>query len=83
MSAFHMNDKGKRKGKRQSTVKVDWMRDSICILTSAKLWCRHRPAGDEQGSTGALQLDWFESCSALDDKKENHTEWCGFLFGRG
>ena len=83
MSAFHKNDKGKRKEKRQSTVKIDWMRDSIYILPAAKLSCRHRPAGDEQGSTGALQLDWFESRPALDDKKENHTEWCGFSFGRG
>ena len=69
-----MNDKGKRKGKRQSTVKIDWMRDSICILPSAKLWCRHRPAGDEQGSTRALQLDWFESTSS---KKHPTTDVVG------
>ena len=39
--------------------------------------------GGKQQSTGLLQLDGFESRPASDDKKENHTVWRGFLFGRG
>ena len=51
------------------------MRDSI------KLLYRRGPARGEQGSTGALHSDGFES--PADGKKKSHTKWCGFLFGRG
>ena len=51
------------------------MRDSI------KLRSRPRRAGDEQGSTGALHLDRFESLSSANKKPPS--EWMAVFVGRG
>ena len=51
------------------------MRDSI------KLWCRCGPARSEQGSTGALHLDRFESLTSA-IKNTQPRKWLGVFWQR-